>query len=578
MLRKFFGGTVVDPTQQPVSAPRDLWVRDGHIIEQPSAPTTPNESIDVRGLTLMAGAIDLHTHIGGGKLTIARTLLPERWLAAADHVAVEQAKTPHDAGFSDRASARTQALGYAPSTFATGYAYARMGYTACFEPAMLLSGARQAHLEMADIPLIDKGGYVVMGNDPLFLRMLQQQAPQEHITALVDWTLQASGALAVKVVNPGGIDAFKFHARHLNVDEPHPRFGVTPRDVISALTQALDALQLPHPLHVHCSNLGIPGNWQSTLATVDAAAGRPIHLTHVQFHSYGNQGPKGFSSQAAAIAELVNRNPHVSIDIGQVIFGQTVTVSADVMHQFSARKLARPRKWVCSNIESSSGCGAVPFRYRDSNYVHALQWAIGLELLLLVEDPWRVFLTTDHPNGGPFTSYPHLIRMLMDRTFRESQLERIHPEAAAASNLKGLTREYTLEEIAILTRAAPARILGLSQHGHLRPGAIADIVAYRPDTNIEQMFSTPAWVFRRGEAIVQNGNIIATPRGTLHRINTREDHTLDNAIREYYRDTLGLRIESVAISNDELAEIAGSAVVSHPRVRPPVIKGATING
>ena len=67
------------------------------------------------------------------------------------------------------------------------------------------------------------------------------------------------------------------------------------------------------------------------------------------------------------------------------------------------------------DIECDAGCGVVPFRYRDRDFVNALQWAIGLEMFLLVRDPWRVFLTTDHPNGAPFTSYPHLIRLLMDR-------------------------------------------------------------------------------------------------------------------------------------------------------------------
>ena len=81
------------------------------------------------------------------------------------------------------------------------------------------------------------------------------------------------------------------------------------------------------------------------------------------------------------------------------------------------------------DIECDAGCGVVPFRYRDQNFVNALQWAIGLELFLLVDDPWRIFLTTDHPNGAPFTSYPHLIRLLMDRSFRNEQLARIHPDA-----------------------------------------------------------------------------------------------------------------------------------------------------
>ena len=100
------------------------------------------------------------------------------------------------------------------------------------------------------------------------------------------------------------------------------------------------------------------------------------------------------------------------------MFGQTVTASGDTMSQVRNARFASPKKWVAMDIECEAGCGVLPFRYKQKQYVNALQWCIGLELFLLVRDPWRIFLTTDHPNGAPFTTYPHLIRLLMDRSFR----------------------------------------------------------------------------------------------------------------------------------------------------------------
>src|SRR6185436_20372222 len=154
--------------------------------------------------------------------------------------------------------------------------------------------------------------------------------------------------------------------------------------------------------------------------------------------------------------------------------------------------------------------------YRDSNFVNALQWAIGLELFLRVKDPWRVFLTTDHPNGAPFTSYPHLIRLLMDRKFRNEKLAQIHPEAAAHSQLAALQREYSLYEIAIMTRAAPARSVGLSDRGHLGAGAAADITVYRDIADRENMFSAPEYVFKDGELVARDGAIVKVTRGATH--------------------------------------------------------------
>ncbi len=181
-----------------------------------------------------------------------------------------------------------------------------MGYTAAFEPAMIASNARHAHLEMGDTPIIDQGAYVMMGNDELFLQMLAARDNFEHLRDYVSWTINASRALGVKVVNPGGISAFKFNQRSLDVDEKHVHYGITAREVLTTLTRALTDLRVPHPLHVHSSNLGMPGNIESTIKTMDATEGLPIHLTHIQFHSYGTEDPRKFSSGARAIAEAVN--------------------------------------------------------------------------------------------------------------------------------------------------------------------------------------------------------------------------------------------------------------------------------
>src|SRR5207244_9595614 len=118
--------------------------------------------------------------------------------------------------------------------------------------------------------------------------------------------------------------------------------------------------------------------------------------------------------------------------------------------------------------------------YQDKSFVHALQWAIGLEWYLLVKDPWRVAMSTDHPNGGSFLAYPQIVQLLMDRNYRREALQRVHPRVRERCILADLDREYSLYEIAIITRAGPARILGLKNKGHLGPGADADITIYTP--------------------------------------------------------------------------------------------------
>ncbi|MEO8272410.1 MAG: amidohydrolase family protein, partial [Aureliella sp.] len=248
-----------------------------------------------------------------------------------------------------------------------------------------------------------------------------------------------------------------------------------------------------------------------------------------------------------------------------VVFGQTVTISADAAAQYRNRRHARPNRWIVSDVECQAGCGVVPMRYEDKQYVHSLQWTIGLELMLLIEDPWRVFLTTDHPNGGPFTSYPHLLRLLMDRSFRQSMLESIHPRAAQNSLLRELTREYTLDEVAIITRAAPARILGLHDRGTLSPGAIADVAVYTQRDNWEATFDRAWLVMKSGAEVVQDG--VQLPPMTNCQTLFAEpqfDYALMEGLAETVEQRLRVPWQSLEISRQEMQDVmrSSSAVTS----------------
>ena len=68
--------------------------------------------------------------------------------------------------------------------------------------------------------------------------------------------------------------------------------------VVTALQRAVHETGVPHPLHVHCNNLGLPGNFETALMTIAAAEDLPLHLAHLQFYGYGKEGPLGFSSAA----------------------------------------------------------------------------------------------------------------------------------------------------------------------------------------------------------------------------------------------------------------------------------------
>jgi formylmethanofuran dehydrogenase subunit A len=531
MLTRIAGGRVIDPANNRDSV-GDLWIRDGRMIDAPQGER-PDETLDATGKIVMAGAIDIHSHIAGWNVNTARLLLPEYHRAAAPRPAA----TPlSNAGW---------------STFETGCRYAEMGFTTVVEPAVSPHYALHAHLELADIPIIDKATLVVLGNDDYLLGLLHANESDTAISDYVAWTLDRSRSLGIKVVNAGGAAAFKDNVRAFSFDDVVPSYGVSSRRIVKALQHAVNKLGVPHPLHVHCNNLGLAGNFETALATIAAAEGLPLHLAHLQFYGYGKEGAREFSSAAAPLAEAVNAAKSVTIDVGQVMFGQTVTISSDVLRQFNARLQAHPKKWVILDGDAN-GAGVVPYDYRRNNFYNAVQWAIGLELFLLIDDPKRVFFTTDHPNGAPFTTYPEIFALLMSRDLRTQWLAEIPAEAAAVTTLPSITREYSLIEIATMTRAAPAQLLGLTDRGHLGAGARADVAIYEDDADRAKMFRAAALVLKDGELIVRDGRVTKYRWGRALTVEPERDRAIDRRMKTYYDDRYGLSDEFIRVPEHAL--------------------------
>jgi formylmethanofuran dehydrogenase subunit A len=480
------GGRVVDPGNGWDEV-RDLWVDGERIAASPGNGHADN-TYDLAGKIVMAGGIDIHSHIASGNVNTARLMLPEMYRGPAP------------------SGADIFLGGSALSTFDNGRLYAEMGFTLVVDPAVNPTDALHAHIELALTPVIDRGLLLVLGNEDFLLGMLRDREGASAVQDYVAATLNAGWGLGVKVVNAGGAAAFKSNVRAFSFDDEVPDYGVSSRDIVLALQEAVHALSVPHPLHVHCNNLGLPGSADTAALTITAAGNTPMHLAHLQFYGYGTEGKRGISSAAARLAEQVNATQNVTIDVGQVMFGPTITVSSDTLRQFAQRRFAKPKKWTLWDGDGNGG-GIIPIEYRERDFISALQWAIGLEMFLLIDDPWQVYFTTDHPNGAPFTRYPEILHLLMDASERGRWMERLTKSAMEMTSLPSLKREYSLAEVATMTRAAPARLLGLADRGHLGQGARADIAVYEDQADRTAMFRSAHLLFKDGEVVVRDGKL-----------------------------------------------------------------------
>jgi len=256
-----------------------------------------------------------------------------------------------------------------------------------------------------------------------------------------------------------------------------------------------------------------------------------MHVTHLLFNSWGGTNWGDFESKADEVANYLNNHDNVTGDMGQMIFGSATTMTADGPKQYANAKLLHA-KWSNGDVELEDASGVVPIYYVKQISIHAIMWAIGLELALLTKDPYQMLLTTDHPNGGPFVNYSEVIALLMSNKKRQEEIKTVHEAVHSKNKLPGLDRELDFSEIAIMTRAGTAKVLGLlDTKGHLGVGADADISIYdlKPDqidpsvehAKIKSAFSSAAYTIKGGQVVVKDGQITATPLGRTYWVDAK---------------------------------------------------------
>ena len=96
---------------------------------------------------------------------------------------------------------------------------------------------------------------------------------------------------------------------------------------------------------------------------------------------------KDIDSKAEDVAKFINKNP-ITIDVGFLTLDETTTMTGDGPMEYHLYAITN-WKWANNDVGIECGSGITPFHYKGKNLVNAVQWAAGLELALLIDDPWK---------------------------------------------------------------------------------------------------------------------------------------------------------------------------------------------
>lgn len=465
-------GVVFDPLNGIEGEKMDIMVKDGVVVEQVDEKEC--KVIDVKGMIVVPGGIDCHTHVASQILNIARMLgmkvpLPE----------------------------------------SVGEAYLRIGYTFIVEAGFPFSKALHTHIVLERLRSLDKACMLLLDSN-WFMAMLAQEKDLEAAVRAMAWLLRASKAYGVKLVNPLSSEVWTWKKEWKGSDEKIRHLEISPLEYSKFVLSTLQRLNVPSPLYMHPDGAGQVGGYERAIETLDKLKGDGrLHLVHAQFYTLGSG-----KTCADELANYLSSSDNLEADAGCAMPSEGLLISNDAYFAESASKKIS----VLEQIEVE-GLTALA---RSETEKWREFWETSLALIINAGKYSKNHLSLNNPVCGSPLDYPHVLACLVSKKARD---------CAGVGALSHVEEELTLQDLFVITRSAPATSLGLSGKGRLSIGADADIAVYdfNPETmdpsrdyeKLVRAFSMAAYTVKSGEIVVKNGEVVSETRGKTFWINCK---------------------------------------------------------
>ncbi|RCV64055.1 formylmethanofuran dehydrogenase subunit A [Methanophagales archaeon] len=414
MAIQISNGTVYDPKNGLEGEKMDIFVCGGKIVDE----IKPDEIIDATGKTVMAGGIDVHSHVATYGLNLARFTF----------------------GF--------------PTVGEIGHTYAKMGYTHVNEPLMTLNTASYVHHELSSIPLVDTSALLVLSLYDIDKEI--REGAKASVKSALPLLLDLTKAIGIKIYD-------------IRVKYAKKGFFYRGIDVTKCLKFFRDMYKEPKILL----------RAYPELLDEDTDLLRGFCMAHI------GSGIDNDTRYEAAIA-ILKKGGAVDLGIVSPYPDEAVNMQigyAAASETFMSMDIGLEQPLIFSAVND-----------KREGYIKSLRFALdALECL----QSSNISFSTDSPSGCLFSSYPKLFAWLLSRRNRKE--------------LRSDT-EYSIYELAKITRTNPARQLGLENKGHLGIGADADIAIYDMAENtdgraLEKRLGNCSFLLKGGEVIIREGKL-----------------------------------------------------------------------
>ncbi|MGV9205129.1 MAG: amidohydrolase family protein [Promethearchaeia archaeon] len=492
-------GTVVDPLSEIKEETKDILIEEGTIVEKFSDQSDVEE-INASGKTVIPAALDIHTHVASQQMNWARLL----------------------GGKNSRFKQTWGDL----SLSSIARDYITNGYTFIMESNVFPSLAKQTHINFRYLPVLDKAITLNVSN----LWALESEFNRdkfEQAALFLGDLLNKSKSYGLSSFNPFEAEDWNLKNLREDITKEGRLYNFSGLEVYETLIKANEQLGLPNAMQAHVegnetatakSNLKILLDKIQTLEFESKVNTERDHI--IQIVDAPSLNADGNNRE---FIKTINNSDRVNIDLSMIAFDEInplITSDRRLYHKYKDTN-----KFIKTGVEMEGDLFVTLRNIDKKDALFSALWSNAIDLALHVKNKWKMQLSYSFPNYSRLANIPEIAVWLLSSDARKTFMEKLNIEDISGS-IKSSNEQLSFKDYIILTRASPAKSIGLGNiKGTLGMGADGDVNILNVDvanidlpseySQVKNALANIEYVIKNGEIIKKKENIDLTPRGKV---------------------------------------------------------------
>lgn len=503
-------GVVFDPINNIDGEIKDILIESGKIVEKFSNETDVKE-IDAKGKTVIPSAVDIHTHVASQQVNWARLLgtnnnkFKEIWR-----------------GLTLKNIAKN---------------YISNGYTFILEANVFPSLAKQTVFDFKQLPVLDKAMLLNVSNFwPLELEF--QRGKIDDMAIFLSDLLSKTYGFGIKIYNPFENENWNFRELREDISQMGRLYNFSALDVYENAVKCVETLGLPHSTHAHIEGYENEIGKRNLITVLEKIKSLNIEtsqkadsdLKRKQILHIAHANAYNFDGNNENLINFLNENQNFDIDVGFVGFNQinpVITSDRRLINSMLTEDInENPRKLISSAVEFEGDFFITMRNFSKDNYKDCVLWANALDLALNIRNKFQVSFSLNFPNYANLSDIPEIVTWLVSKDARENFMKDMNNEFLNNNSLSNNDKVLNFSEFVCLTRASPAKSLGLTNiKGNLGSNADGDLnildinineidISKNPE-KLKRALSNIEYVVKSGKIIKKQKEINLNPNGLI---------------------------------------------------------------